>query len=182
MKRRRRFFRLIPLLLLVAILLGHRAGLFRVLQQGKPDSIHPRRYRCDLVEIVDGDTIVIRWQGGTEHIRLLRVNTPEHGQPGYEESGEFLRNLLSGKMIELEFEDPMAPARDRYGRLLAYVFADGENVNVEMVRAGWSAFWTRYGRGKYAEAFEKAQSEADSRKRDVPEGVTEGHEEVNADD
>jgi hypothetical protein len=41
--------------------------------------------------------------------------------------------------------------------VLAYLFVEGTNVNVEMVRQGWSPFWTKYGRGRYAADFEAAE-------------------------
>ncbi len=173
MKPHRKFLRIVPLVLLLAVFLAQRAGLFRTVQPHDRDLQPGSRHACTLLEIVDGDTIVIRWQGRTEHLRLLRINTPERSEPGYEESAEFLRNLLEGKKIEVEFEDPAFARRDNYGRLLAYVFADGENVNVEMVRAGCSPYWTKYGRGKYAEAFENAQSEARGAARGSPEAPTE---------
>jgi endonuclease YncB( thermonuclease family) len=41
-----------------------------------------------------------------------------------------------------------------------YVFADGENVNIEMVRLGWSKHYIKYGTGKYKEKFKAAETEA----------------------
>lgn len=161
MKRSRRKTRYtLALLLLTAVVAGHLAGVFRGFRPEETASSHRHRSPCDLVRILDGDTIVVHWRGREEHVRLLRINTPERGQPGYRESSDYLREFLTGQVISLEFEEPHTPARDRYGRLLAYVFAGSRNANLEIVRAGWSPFWTRYGRGKYAEAFEQAESEA----------------------
>jgi ankyrin repeat protein len=53
----------------------------------------------------------------------------------------------------------------RSGRLLAYLFADGKNVNVEMVRRGWSRFDTRWGEGRFAPAFRAAEREAERAER-----------------
>ncbi len=55
--------------------------------------------------------------------------------------------------------------RDGFGRLLAYVIADGKNVNLEMVRQGWSTFWKKYSKGRLAAAFEAAEQEARAAKR-----------------
>jgi len=71
--------------------------------------------------------------------------------------------MLGSEGIRLEFEKPDKPERDKYGRLLAYVFADGRNVNVEMVRKGHSKFWTKYVDGRYAEEFRVAAKEADTK-------------------
>lgn len=48
---------------------------------------------------------------------------------------------------------------------MAYVWVDDMNVNVEMVNLGWSRFWVKYGKGKYAEEFREAEREAREAKR-----------------
>jgi len=113
-----------------------------------------------VVRVVDGDTIRVRYEGRDESVRLLCINTPERVESGFEEATEAMRGL--------EFERPGEPERDRYSRLLAYVFVDGRNVNVEMVRLGWTPFWTKYGRGRYAEDFESAEVEARAAKTSEP--------------
>ena len=118
-----------------------------------------------VLRIVDGDTIHVRLDGRDETVRLLRVNTPERGQSGYNESIRALRGLLEDEQVRLEFETRGKPERDRYDRLLAYVFVDGKNLSVEMVRLGWTPYWTRYGRGRYATAFDRAQREAIAARR-----------------
>ena len=50
------------------------------------------------------------------------------------------------------------------------MFVDGLHVNAEMVRLGLTPFWTKYGRGRYAEDFESAEAEARAAKK--PEPVT----------
>lgn len=104
------------------------------------------------LRVVDGDTIHYKGQC----IRLLRINTPERGEPGFGEAKAHLESLLRGK-LRLEYE---GRRKDRYGRELCYIWCRGKNVNVEMVRAGWSPFWTKYGEGKYAKEFREAEAEA----------------------
>ena len=135
--------------------------------------------RGEVTRVVDGDTIRVLYRGTDESVRLLRIDTPERGQPGFEEATAALRRLVGGREVVLEFETPGVEERDRYGRLLAYVFpvvgdtaavarlstgrlggTDSMNVNVEMVRLGHSRFWTEYGRGRYACDFEAAEREA----------------------
>lgn len=113
-----------------------------------------------VIRIVDGDTVHAVFQGKEETIRLLRINTPERGQPGYQEATQTLADLLANHTIRLEFEKSGELERDNYQRILAYIFIGDINVNVEMVRSGWTRFWTKYGRGRYADAFERAQTEA----------------------
>ena len=123
-----------------------------------------------VLKVIDGDTIVARLEEPgkakrREKIRLLRINTPEKKQPGYEEASEALKYLVRGGEIQLEFEDPSTEKRGNYGRLLAYVMVDGLNANVEMVRLGWTKFWTKYGRGRLAREFMAAQEEAREARR-----------------
>ncbi|HPA47979.1 MAG TPA: thermonuclease family protein [bacterium] len=120
-----------------------------------------------VLKIVDGDTLDVRYQGRTERIRMLCINTPERNQRGYEEATDALHDLVEGKSVRLEFEESGKEARDVYGRLLAYLFVGDLNVNTELVRQGWSKHFTKYGRGKYAEQFESAEQEAQSAKRGV---------------
>ncbi|WP_342525987.1 thermonuclease family protein [Chryseomicrobium sp. FSL W7-1435] len=94
----------------------------------------------ELVEVVDGDTIRINWQGKEENVRYLLVDTPETNhprlgkQPFGEEAKELNRQLLEGK--ELTIEVDIGDQYDDYGRLLAYVYADGERVQDQLISAG----------------------------------------------
>lgn len=82
------------------------------------------------VEIIDGDTF--RDSDG-ETVRLLGIDTPERGEAFYDIATDSLRSLLAKHPLryELDFRK-----RDRYGRLLAYVFTDEAFVNHLMVAWG----------------------------------------------
>ncbi|MBW2195947.1 MAG: thermonuclease family protein [Deltaproteobacteria bacterium] len=82
-----------------------------------------------VIRIVDGDTIVVNYQGKNEKIRLLCVNTPESVHLGKVVS-EYTKKRLTGKYVDLEFEGPL---RGRYGRLLAYVL-----LTVKTLTWSWS--------------------------------------------
>jgi len=120
---------------------------------------------CRVTRVVDGDTLIVHYTFAgmetSETVRLLNIDTPERGEPRYDDATEALRSLVAGETVRLEFEDPDKVERDNFGRLLAYVFADGVNVNIEMVRQGWSEFYTKYGEGRYAEEFRSAEGEAE---------------------
>ena len=101
--------------------------------------------RWKLVRVIDGDTLVARPASGggrAQKVRLLRVDTPERDEAGYREAARALASLLGKGDIRLEDEVPGRRRRGNYGRLLAYVFVGDLNVNVELVRLGWSRFWT----------------------------------------
>lgn len=130
-------------------------------EQGTP----PAAEEIRVTFIPDGDTVRCVWRGRDEWVRLLRVNTPERGRPGWREAREALRHLLERRPVTLEFEQPGVPERDRHGRLLAYVLAGGRNCSVEIVRAGWSRFWARYGAGRHASELRSAEAEARAARR-----------------
>ena len=123
--------------------------------------LHP----CELIQVVDGDTIKVKLDNKYVFVRFLRINTPEKKMWGCQEATDTLRAFLDGKHISLEFEEPGVPAKDAYYRLLAYVYADNKNINIEMVRSGWTSFWTKFGEGKYAGEFMAAQQEAERAQR-----------------
>lgn len=120
-----------------------------------------------VLRIVDGDTIVVTFghSDNTEKIRLLNINTPEKGESGFYEASNKLSSLLENSSVQLEFVNSGSPTRDRYDRILAFVFVNDIFVNYEMVKSGWSDFFTEYGRGRYARPFEYAEEVAHSSRR-----------------
>ncbi|HOO90157.1 MAG TPA: thermonuclease family protein [Syntrophales bacterium] len=116
-----------------------------------------------VIRVVDGDTIVIDYQGAPEKVRLLCVNTPESVHPDKKQNvpmgttaSQYTKKRLSGKYVDLQFEG--ARTRGTYGRLLTYVFIDGENLNLELVREGLSPYYTKYGISeKYDKDFKEAE-------------------------
>jgi micrococcal nuclease len=111
----------------------------------------------------DGDTITVRHQGRKELVRLLGVDAPETvhspkleraaaqaGRPPREEArlGEVARDFVlkllpRGHRVRLE-GDPRAGARDKYGRLLAYVYLeDGRLLNELLLSAGQARVYRR---------------------------------------
>jgi micrococcal nuclease len=122
-----------------------------------------------VVRVKDGDTLVAKLEGGEierqETIRLLNINTPEKEMPGWAEATEALKALVRGGTISLEFAEPSVEKRDGFGRLLAFVIADGVNVNIELMREGWTKPYTKYGKGRLHEQFVAAEKEARDAKR-----------------
>ncbi|MDI9624558.1 MAG: thermonuclease family protein [Methanothermobacter sp.] len=83
--------------------------------------------------VVDGDTIDVE---GVGRIRLVGVNTPERGQPGYQEAKDFVEEMCLGKTVHLDIDD--VKNRDKYGRILAVVYVDNVNLNAELLRRGYA--------------------------------------------
>src|SRR3954449_238415 len=97
--------------------------------------------------VVDGDTIVVRLAGRDERVRYIGMDTPEDVKPGTPVQCFALaaaaanRRLVARRTVR---RVPDAEARDRYGRLLAYVYRepDGLFVNAELVRRGYARVLT----------------------------------------
>ena len=100
--------------------------------------------RATVVRVIDGDTIVAKIGDSEEHVRLIGIDTPETHKPGTPvecfgpEASAHLANLIPpGTSLRLERD---RESRDRYGRLLAYVYRqnDGLFVDLEMVKDGFA--------------------------------------------
>ena len=81
-------------------------------------------------------------------MRLIGIDTPETHHPELpvqrfgEEAAAFLKKLCQGSDCTLEFEP--GDVRDKYGRLLAYVFVNGKLANAELIRRGYAYAYTRF--------------------------------------
>lgn len=104
--------------------------------------------RAQMVRDIDGDTIVVRLGGRTERVRLLGIDTPETKDPrkpvqcfGHEASARTAALLPPGTALRVARD---VEARDRYGRLLLYVWraADGLFVNRDLAMGGFAALLT----------------------------------------
>lgn len=99
--------------------------------------------------VYDGDTLTLT---NGQRVRLLQIDTAEiKGNECFaKEARTALRNLTLGKTVKL-VADPKLDNKDRYGRLLRYVFVQTRNVNVTLVKAGFAApYFYRGERGKYS--------------------------------
>jgi len=115
-----------------------------------------------VVRVVDGDTVVVNYHDKYEKVRFLCVDTPESVHPDKKRNipigkvaSKYTKSRLAGRYVDLDFE---GPHRGHYGRLLAYVFIDSKNFNVELVRQGLSPYYTKYGSSqKYDQEFREAE-------------------------
>ena len=105
-----------------------------------------------VVRVIDGDTFVI---DSGEHVRLIGMNTPERYEEGYHEATAALSDLVLDKEVKLEKD---VSDKDKYHRLLRYVYIDDIFVNEELVRKGYAEVFIFYPDTKYASIFESVQS------------------------
>jgi micrococcal nuclease len=122
---------------------------------------HAQRVR----QVFDGDTISVANVGV---VRLIGVDAPEkHGsyrasEPFGDAAAAYLRDLLQGKDVRLEYDGPRT---DPYKRTLAYVFlADGRLANLEVIRAGWAETYRRFSFVRKAD-FLAAEADAKAARR-----------------
>jgi micrococcal nuclease len=124
-----------------------------------------------VVKVVDGDTVDVDIDGKTERIRIIGINTPETVDPrklvecfGKEASAR-AKQLLDGKSVRLE-ADPSQGERDKYDRLLRFVFLeDGTDFGNTMIKDGYAHEYTYDSPYKYQSEYRAAQRDAESGKR-----------------
>jgi micrococcal nuclease len=116
-----------------------------------------------VVRIVDGDTIHVRIGERIEKVRYIGVNTPEvhhptkGEEPGGREAASMNADLVKGRTVRIELD---VQSRDRYGRLLAYVWVGDVMINAELVRLGYAQVMTVPPNVRYQSLFLRLQREA----------------------
>jgi endonuclease YncB( thermonuclease family) len=128
--------------------------------------------RCDVRTsktcVIDGDTIAVLVDGKIEKVRYIGMDTPETVHPtkpvGYcgHEASAMNKKMVEGKPVRLEYD---VERRDKYGRLLAYVFVSDEHgkeifVNTDLVRAGMARAYPFEPNVRHARQFATLELEA----------------------
>jgi micrococcal nuclease len=123
-----------------------------------------KRVGALVIRVVDGDTAQMELEnGGEEGVRFIGVDTPESVAPGQpvecfgKKASRFTTGLIEGERVELRFG---AESRDRYDRLLAYVYLGDRFVNAELVRLGYARTLEIAPNVDYAERFASLQQQA----------------------
>jgi len=127
--------------------------------------------RGTVVRVVDGDTAHIVIAGVREKVRFIGIDTPEstrETEPYGKEASAYTRGLIDGRTVWLETD---AELRDRYGRLLAYVWLEEPTestdaeirtkmLNARLLLDGYAQVYTFPPNVTYAEQFVTYQREA----------------------
>jgi micrococcal nuclease len=126
-------------------------------------------FPATVVHTVDGDTIDVRFDDGrVERVRVLGADTPETKDPRKPvqcygpEASAYTRHRLLGRRVTLETD---AEVRDKYGRLLAYVYVDGKRYDDELLRLGYARLLIIPPNGEYARPMLLAELEARGARR-----------------
>jgi len=137
-----------------------------------------------VVRVVDGDTVEFEYDNGTrDTARLVGIDSPEvhvanepedfEGVPDTDagaaclrdwghRASEYVRSRVLGETVRLELDEREGP-RDRYDRLLAYVHADGDLLNRDLIDQGYAVVYdTQFSRRESFDEAEAAAREADA--------------------
>ena len=118
-----------------------------------------------VIRVVDGDTIVIE---GKIKVRYIGIDTPETKDPRRliqyfgKEAAAKNKELVDGKRVRLERD---VQDKDKYGRLLRYVWVGGKFVNLELVKQGYARAKPYPPNVKYKNLFRESEKEAKENKK-----------------
>ncbi len=123
------------------------------------ETIQEKNYEeAKCVSVIDGDTIKIKDSAGNIYkVRYIGIDTPEKGQPFYQEAKKANESLVLNKTVRLEKD---VSETDKYGRLLRYVYVDDLFVNAFLVAEGFAVILTIPPDVKHSEYFLGLQKEA----------------------
>jgi micrococcal nuclease len=122
-----------------------------------------KRAQAQVVEVVDGDTARVTIAGREESVRYIGIDTPESVIPGerpecFGKAAALLnRELVEDERVTLVFG---RERRDRYDRLLAYVYVGERLINAEIVRRGYARTLAIAPNTDFADRFARLQQEA----------------------
>lgn len=127
-----------------------------------------------LDHVVDGDTLSVKFDGETEAktVRLLLIDTPESVKPGTpvqpyaKEASNYMKELTANCKLTLEYDE--GGTTDKYGRVLAYAYADGKSINEAMLIEGYARIAYVYEPNtRYLSDFKKAEAEAKENNKNI---------------
>lgn len=108
----------------------------------------PGYYR--VADFSDGDTITVNMNGKNERVRFIGVDTPETHDPRKavqcfgQVAANFTKQLIGTQKVRLE-ADELSSNRDRYDRILRYVYLpDNRLVNAEIIKQGYGFAYTSF--------------------------------------
>lgn len=140
-------------------------GIYTVWNEQETEPTRDGLIPVELVKTIDGDTIKIMYEGKEQNVRYLLIDTPETNhprlgkQPYGEQAKQRNQELMNSGKLEIEFD--IGEKYDKYGRLLAYIYIDGESVQEKLLEEGLARVAYVYPPNtRHLDPFEKAQQRA----------------------
>lgn len=163
-RKQSQWLSIIVLLFTLIVWFGQNHGWFNGIQQAT-ETYQPGLY--SVTRYVDGDTIEVNMNNRTETIRFIGVDTPETHKPNTPvqcygpEAAAYTKALIAdaGGKVRLS-SDPYSTNRDRYDRLLRYIYLpDGTLVEEKLIINGYGFYYPYFPFTKSAD-FQKAEQQA----------------------
>lgn len=133
-----------------------------------------------LSKCTDGDTAHFLIDGKDKTVRFLAINAPEYTkekEPFGKEASEYVCDTLTNaKKLQLEFDDG-SDETDKYGRVLAWVYADGTLLQRELVKQGLAEVKYIYGDYAYTDELKALEKEAKAKKLAMWSNTTDENDE-----
>lgn len=115
-------------------------------------SLADSEIRGRAVRVLDGDTIEVLSDGNQSlRVRLANIDAPEKSQAFGQRSKEYLTGLVAGNQVTV-----IDLGGDQYGRRIGRVLVNGQEANVEQVRAGMAWVYVRYNHDEQLPSLESA--------------------------
>lgn len=143
----------------------------------KIESIDRKKYAANVIKVIDGDTIEIQFLKEIpsncekkERVRLIGINSPElnlkENNPEFyaKEAFFFTKKELLNNIVDIQF-DPISSTKDKYNRLICYVYIDNYNFNRILIERGFAKYYSEFSFEKQnMELFAKAEKYAKTNK------------------
>jgi micrococcal nuclease len=136
-RRHQAWLSVLTLIVAVAIAYYSDPNVARLVQAAQPGT-------WQVVRDVDGDTIIVRQGSDQETVRFIGMDTPETHKPNTPvqcygpEAAAFTKSQVEGRNVRLA-PDPQDSDKDKYGRILRYVYLpDGTLLNAELIQKGYA--------------------------------------------
>lgn len=121
--------------------------------------------KAKVLKVYDGDTIKVILNKKIEKVRLIGIDCPERDEKGFWQALNFTKRLVLHKKVIVYYDQEK---RDKYGRLLAYVFLEnGIFVNEEILKEGHGKFILIPPNDKYKERLKNAEKTARISKKGI---------------
>lgn len=129
----------------------------------KDENVYP------VIRVIDGDTFVVKINNKNEKIRIIGIDTPEK-EGGYQtvecfgdHASDYAKKYLKNKKVSL-LKSKKQNNRDKYGRMLRYVFINGEDFGAKLIKEGYAFSFKRYKHERIS-LYNKLEKEAKSNKK-----------------
>lgn len=101
-----------------------------------------------VIKVADGDTITISNSNSQKvRVRLSGIDAPESKQIVGKQAAQYLTDIILGRTVTVEYEK-----LDRYGRVIGVVLLDGQDVNYQVIKAGFAWHYKKYQNEQTSEA------------------------------